>query len=172
MTDTYQPVTLEPRFSARNLIGPRFLLAFGVMAAALVVIAVIAPSVEAPILTGLVAAFYLASSIDRNYLLLRGIRTSGMMTVTDEEALALTDDELPTYTVLLPVYDEPSIVANLLNGVGRLDYPRDKLEILLLVEEDDLPTRWRCSKPTSPRSRWSSFRTACRRRSQRHAIMA
>ncbi|GAA2783704.1 glycosyltransferase family 2 protein [Mycolicibacterium pallens] len=141
MTDTYQPVTLEPRFSARNLIGPRFLLAFGVMAAALVVIAVIAPSVEAPILTGLVAAFYLASSIDRNYLLLRGIRTSGMMTVTDEEALALTDDELPTYTVLLPVYDEPSIVANLLNGVGRLDYPRDKLEILLLVEEDDLPTQ-------------------------------
>jgi cellulose synthase/poly-beta-1,6-N-acetylglucosamine synthase-like glycosyltransferase len=57
------------------------------------------------------------------------------------EALAIPDDELPVYTVLLPVYDEPSIVTNLINGVGRLDYPREKLEILLLVEEDDIATQ-------------------------------
>lgn len=43
--------------------------------------------------------------------------------------------------MLLPVYDEPSIVSNLINGVGRLDYPSDKLEILLLVEEDDIATQ-------------------------------
>lgn len=98
-------------------------------------------------MTALIAAFYLFfSSIDRNYLLLRGIRSSALIRISDDEALALTDDELPVYTVLLPVYDEPTIVANLLNGVGRLDYPpRDKLEILLLVEEDDLQPRWRCS---------------------------
>ena len=43
--------------------------------------------------------------------------------------------------MLLPVYDEPAIVSNLINGVGRLDYPSDKLEILLLVEEDDIATQ-------------------------------
>nr|WP_307787878.1 glycosyltransferase [Mycolicibacterium sp. S2-37] len=58
-----------------------------------------------------------------------------------DEALALTDDELPVYTVLLPVYDEPSIVANLIKGAGNLDYPADKLELLLLVEEDDVATQ-------------------------------
>jgi len=141
VTETLQPANLHPRFSARNLIGPRFLVTFGVIVTALIVFAVISPSVEAPILTTLIAAFYLVSSIDRNYLLLRGIRTSAMIKISDEEARALTDDELPVYTVLLPVYDEPSIVANLLNGVGRLEYPADKLEILLLVEEDDLPTQ-------------------------------
>nr|WP_317149229.1 glycosyltransferase family 2 protein [Mycobacterium sp. 29Ha] len=32
-------------------------------------------------------------------------------------------------------------MSNLINGVGRLDYPSDKLEILLLVEEDDIATQ-------------------------------
>jgi cellulose synthase/poly-beta-1,6-N-acetylglucosamine synthase-like glycosyltransferase len=141
VTDTYQPATLHPRFSANNLFGIRTMVGFGLIATGLIVSAFLFPYAVAPTLTALIAAFYLASSIDRNYLLLRGIRASAMITISDEEALALTDEELPAYTVLLPVYDEPSIVANLLNGVGRLDYPRDKLEILLLVEEDDLPTQ-------------------------------
>lgn len=141
MINTHQPVAVDPRFSARNLIGPRALIVFGIAMTALIASAFAAPYAVAPTLTGVIAAFYLVSSIDRNYLLLRGIRSSAMISISDEEALALTDDELPTYTVLLPVYHEPSIVANLLNGVGRLDYPRDKLEILLLVEEDDLPTQ-------------------------------
>ncbi len=136
-----RPVELQPHFSARNLIGRRTQIASGVVAAGVVAGAFMFPHAVAPTLVALVAAFYLVSSIDRNYLLLHGIRSSAMIKVSDEEALSLTDDELPVYTVLLPVYDEPSIVANLLNGVGRLDYPREKLEILLLVEEDDLPTQ-------------------------------
>nr|WP_245908899.1 glycosyltransferase [Mycobacterium neglectum] len=94
-----------------------------------------------PLLTLLIAMLYLVSTIDRNYLVLRGLNTSALVHISDEEALALTDDELPVYTVLLPVYDEPAIVSNLINGVGRLNYPTDKLEILLLVEEDDLATQ-------------------------------
>ncbi|WP_370509024.1 glycosyltransferase family 2 protein [Mycobacterium sp. SA01] len=141
MTETLQPAKLHPRFSAHNLLGARTLTACGVVIAALITGGVMFPYAVAPTLTALIAAFYLMSSIDRNYLLLRGIRSSALIRIPDEEARALTDDELPVYTVLLPVYDEPTIVANLLNGVGRLDYPRDKLEILLLVEEDDLPTQ-------------------------------
>ncbi len=85
--------------------------------------------------------FYLCSTIDRNYLVLKGLKTSSLIRVSNEEAMMLTDEELPVYTVLLPVYDEPAIVSNLINGVGRLDYPSDKLEILLLVEEDDIATQ-------------------------------
>ena len=69
--------------------------------------------------------------------MIRGIRGWSPVKVSDEEALALTYEQLPPYTVLLPVYDEPNIVQNLVQGVGKLDYPADKLEILLLVEEDD-----------------------------------
>ena len=39
--------------------------------------------------------------------------------------------------MLLPAYDEPDIVATLLEGVTRIDYPADKLDVYLILEEDD-----------------------------------
>jgi cellulose synthase/poly-beta-1,6-N-acetylglucosamine synthase-like glycosyltransferase len=38
------------------------------------------------------------------------------------------------------VYREANVVADLLENLGALDYPREKLEILLLLEEDDVET--------------------------------
>lgn len=132
---------LSAHLSARSILGPASLLRFGAVALGVLVAAVVWPHVVPPLLAGLMASLYLASTIDRNYLLLRGLRSSALIRVDAEEALALPDAELPVYTVLLPVYDEPTIVTNLINGVGRLDYPVDKLEILLLVEEDDIATQ-------------------------------
>jgi cellulose synthase/poly-beta-1,6-N-acetylglucosamine synthase-like glycosyltransferase len=132
---------LSAHLSARSILGPASLLRFGAVALGVLVAAVVWPHVVPPLLAGLMASLYLASTIDRNYLLLRGLRSSALIRVEAEEALSLPDAELPVYTVLLPVYDEPTIVTNLINGVGRLDYPVDKLEILLLVEEDDIATQ-------------------------------
>lgn len=140
MPDT-TPALLPAHLSARGLLGPRSLT---VLAAALGAVAAtvwVWPSVVAPIATGAVAFTYLVSTVDRNYLLFRGLRMSSLVTVDADEALAIPEEDLPVYTVLLPVYDEPTIVTNLINGVGRLDYPTDKLEILLLVEEDDIATQ-------------------------------
>lgn len=141
MTETATPAYLPSHFSARTALNRKSMLRFGALAVIVVGAVIAAPRIVAPLLTGLVALLYLAATLDRNYLLFRGLRASAMVRVTREEALALSDDELPVYTVLLPVYDEPSIVTNLLNGVGKLDYPRDKLEVLLLVEEDDVATQ-------------------------------
>jgi glycosyltransferase XagB len=99
------------------------------------------PAVVPPALTCIVAVLYLASTIDRNYLLIKGMGSSALIHVSAEDALAVPDDELPVYTVLLPVYDEPAIVSNLITGVLNIDYPKDKLEILLLIEEDDIATQ-------------------------------
>ena len=60
--------------------------------------------------------------------------------VTDAEVAALTDAELPHYTILVPVYQEAGIVGLLMKNLSSLDYPREKLEILLLLEEDDPET--------------------------------
>lgn len=141
MTETATPAYLPSHFSARTALNRKSMLRFGALAVIVVGAVIAAPRIVAPLLTGLVALLYLAATLDRNYLLFTGLRASAMVRVTREEALALSDDELPVYTVLLPVYDEPSIVTNLLNGVGKLDYPRDKLEVLLLVEEDDVATQ-------------------------------
>jgi cellulose synthase/poly-beta-1,6-N-acetylglucosamine synthase-like glycosyltransferase len=72
---------------------------------------------------------------------LRGARMEHV-TRTDAATLAaLPDHELPRYTVLVPVYKEANIVANLIGNLGALDYPAHLLEVLILVEEDDTETR-------------------------------
>ena len=48
--------------------------------------------------------------------------------------------DLPAYTVLVPVYQEANVVADLIDNLGALDYPREKLEIFLLMEENDSET--------------------------------
>ena len=48
----------------------------------------------------------------------------------------------PTYTVLVPLYRESSICRQLVNALDALDYPKDALDIIFLVEqEDDLTQR-------------------------------
>ncbi len=49
----------------------------------------------------------------------------------------LRDPELPTITVLLPLYKERDTLPFLLGSVFGFDYPRDKLDVKLLLEEDD-----------------------------------
>lgn len=132
---------LPAHLSAHTLLGPRTLSLVLAGAATVTGAAVIWPHIVLPVLAGLVAVLLLASAVDRNYLLFKGMRSGTLVDVSSRQARSLPDDALPVYTVLLPVYDEPAIVANLLNGVGRLDYPADRLEILLLVEEDDLATQ-------------------------------
>ena len=48
---------------------------------------------------------------------------------------------LPVVSVMVGLYKEADIAARLVRRLGRLDYPRDKLDILLVVEEDDHLTR-------------------------------
>jgi len=141
VSDRWETTSLPAHLSARTLLGRDSLLVLGTLAAVLATIIVVFPHDVPPLIVGLIALFYLVSTIDRNYLVLKGLRSSALVRVSNEEALMLTDEELPVYTVLLPVYDEPAIVSNLINGVGKLDYPSDKLEILLLVEEDDIATQ-------------------------------
>lgn len=56
------------------------------------------------------------------------------------EATPLDDQDLPTYTVLVPIYRERSIVADLARRMRAIDYPADRLEVIVLTEEDDRET--------------------------------
>ena len=57
------------------------------------------------------------------------------------DAPLLHNAELPVYTILVPLYREARVVAQLLRALGRLNYPPERLDIKLLVEADDGETR-------------------------------
>ncbi len=50
------------------------------------------------------------------------------------------NENLPTYSIIIALYKEASIVPQLLKAMLALDYPRDRLEILFALEADDTET--------------------------------
>jgi len=129
-----------PLMSARNLVsrGQRnFLIGL------LVVIAIgLVLNIRLTV-TALIAVFtllYLIAVIYRAYLFTRSSKSDALEIVTDEEALIVPDSELPFYTILLPVYKEASVIIKLIENLAQMDYPAGRLEVLLLVEEDDQDT--------------------------------
>jgi cellulose synthase/poly-beta-1,6-N-acetylglucosamine synthase-like glycosyltransferase len=50
------------------------------------------------------------------------------------------DEDLPVITYLVPLYDEPNVVAALVEAIAAIDYPVDRRNVLLLVEADDADT--------------------------------
>lgn len=56
------------------------------------------------------------------------------------DATPLDDADLPTYTVLVPLYRERAIVPELARRMRAIDYPADRLEVIVLTEDDDRET--------------------------------
>jgi cellulose synthase/poly-beta-1,6-N-acetylglucosamine synthase-like glycosyltransferase len=66
--------------------------------------------------------------------------THGGIRVGAGELDSIPDADLPVYTVLLPVYREAAMITGLVQAMKDMDYPKDKLDAKLLVEEDDRAT--------------------------------
>jgi cellulose synthase/poly-beta-1,6-N-acetylglucosamine synthase-like glycosyltransferase len=58
----------------------------------------------------------------------------------EEEPLQASDSELPIYTILVPLFKEEKVLPKLVKAIKKLDYPRAKLDVKLVVEEDDYQT--------------------------------
>lgn len=57
------------------------------------------------------------------------------------EPRRLSDAQLPTYSVLAPLLHEAGVVAHLVEALRGIDYPRDKLDVVLIVESVDGETQ-------------------------------
>jgi cellulose synthase/poly-beta-1,6-N-acetylglucosamine synthase-like glycosyltransferase len=131
----------NPLLSARTVLS-RGQKVGGVAAALVVVVALLAwPLPTVMVIVGAASVVFLASTIFKFQVALRGSRYDLVDRVTAQEIAGLRDDELPVYTVLVPVFREARVVGRLVENLGRLDYPADKLEVIILVEEEDDETR-------------------------------
>jgi cellulose synthase/poly-beta-1,6-N-acetylglucosamine synthase-like glycosyltransferase len=54
---------------------------------------------------------------------------------------SVSDPHLPVYTIIVPLFREARVLKQLVAALLALDYPRAKLDIKLVLEEDDLPMR-------------------------------
>ena len=89
-------------------------------------------------LAGAVITLYAAVVMFRAYVTVIGARSQQLISVSREEIDSLTD--FPVYTLLLPLYREAGVLPQLISACRALEYPASKLDIKLLLEEDDIET--------------------------------
>jgi len=56
-------------------------------------------------------------------------------------ATPLSDEALPVYTIIAPLYREATVAAELVANLARLNYPRDRLQVLIVLEARDHETQ-------------------------------
>ena len=89
-------------------------------------------------LAGALVTAYAAVVLFRAYVTVIGARSQQLIKVSRPEIDELTD--FPVYTLLLPLYREAGVLPQLVSACRHLEYPASKLDIKLLLEEDDLET--------------------------------
>ncbi len=88
-------------------------------------------------INGVLIAFYVVHSAYKFYLVWASLERPVLLTATEDEMRTVDEGSLPTYTVLIPLYREAAVLERLVEGLMRLDYPAEKLDVMLLLEEDD-----------------------------------
>ena len=92
-------------------------------------------------LVGLLTSIYFADVLFNAFLITRSLKSKPEISFTGDELNAINDQRLPTYTILCPLYKEARVLRQFAQGIEDLNWPKDKLEVLLLLEEDDLETQ-------------------------------
>lgn len=132
---------INPVLSARYVLATSQKVIGIVLLLLVIVCGILWPLATLMTLIGIASVVFLASTLFKFFIALRGSRYDLVARVRPEEIAQLRDEELPMYTVLVPVFREARIVGRLVENLGRLDYPTDKLEVIILVEEEDAETR-------------------------------
>jgi glycosyltransferase XagB len=96
----------------------------------------LSPLATATVLVGACIVFYICLSVFRLTVVLFGRRHKPLRRMT----VLPQDLALPHYAVLLPVHKEANMLRHLVSRVSKLEYPRERLHVLLLIEHDDVET--------------------------------
>src|SRR3989338_3622334 len=92
------------------------------------------------ILVAIITAIYFVDLLLNLFLILRGFVKKPEIHVLKQEVEKLDQKKLPKYTILCPLYNEWEVLPQFVTAISRIDYPKDKLQVLLLLEEDDKET--------------------------------
>jgi cellulose synthase/poly-beta-1,6-N-acetylglucosamine synthase-like glycosyltransferase len=130
----------HPEMSAAQTLSRPQAVAVTVALSALVVGLAVAPIWTLVCVNAIAAAVYagvLGYAMRWFHVMVRG---PSVVRVSDADARAAPDASLPVYTVMMAAYGEANVIAGAIGALEALDYPRDRLELRLLLEADDRET--------------------------------
>lgn len=129
---------VRPDFSAKRMFAGWQILGFFVISSVVLYLCFFKPVLAFVLVNSAIQILFFLSIAYKLYLTLLGANIDAKS--RDEELRALKDEELPVYTILLPLYREVTVLPNLIDAIWKLDYPKSKLDVKVLFEEDDTET--------------------------------
>ena len=137
---TFRIVRNRPRDCATVVLTRTQFIVFGTLLICMAFSLVLDPLLTLTVVNSILITFYLALVVYKFLLIHLSLGVSEGVAFPPEEVAGMQDEELPPYTILVPLYRETESLLRLVNGLKALDYPKEKLQVLLLLEEDDRAT--------------------------------
>jgi glycosyltransferase XagB len=132
--------SLSHEVSALITFVPWQKLALFALAAAVALGFVLNPLGTAIFVMAALSTVYFIDSVFTLFLVVKSLNAPAEISFQDGELDALDDSSLPTYSILCPLYREAHVLSGFLEALQNLDWPKDKLDVQLLLEEDDEDT--------------------------------
>lgn len=132
--------TLHHRYSALHTFAPwqrNFIL---ITLAAIALGLVFDPLLTGIIIIAVLSSIYFIDVFFNLGLVLKSLKTPPEIESTEEELRAIPDADLPVYSILCPLYKEAHMLPGFVAAIEKLHWPHDKLDVLLLLEENDPET--------------------------------
>src|SRR3990167_9790024 len=89
---------------------------------------------------GILSAIYFFDVVFHLFLIVKSLGSESDIKFEKDEVLLLNDQELPVYTILCPLYKESKVITRFLAAIEKISWPKEKLDVILLLEQDDTET--------------------------------
>jgi len=137
----YQLAERNPELSAQQVFTPAQVIFVYVLLTALMLGLALSPIATLIALNVVMSLFYLGNFLFKGILVsIGGARSADRDESVAIAARMLRDEELPVFTVLVPMFREAKMLPVLARSLRALDYPLGKLDIKLVLEANDHET--------------------------------
>src|SRR6201996_7657145 len=137
----YELAELDPEMSARTVFTMPQLLVCYALASVVMMGLALAPLATLMVLNIAISIFYLGNFVFKGILVsIGGGRSAEIDETVAVEARALKTEDLPVFSVLVPMFREAAMLPRLAQSLRELDYPLGKLDIKIVLEAGDTET--------------------------------
>ncbi len=137
----YELAEMDPDMSARTVLSRGQAIFLYSILSLLIAGLAFQPILTIIALNAAMTFFYLCSCLFKAVLVIAGsVGQTTSARAIDAQMRQLRDEDLPTYTIFVPMFREPNVLPILVRSLRALEYPFAKLDIKIILEEGDLET--------------------------------
>lgn len=91
-------------------------------------------------ISAIIAIFYLSIVLFKLLVITKAMGSKPFIEASEQEVAGISQDNLPFFSIIVPLYREERVVPQIMKAMTAIDYPIEKMEIVITLEEYDAET--------------------------------